>query len=77
MSTDVYSLGVLLSLLTDQGPYRGDLKTESGILRAVCEEEPLRPSAVVTDARRRRDLRGDLNLIALKALRKDAERRYW
>ena len=31
----------------------------------------------MTDARRRRDLRGDLDLIALKALRKDAERRYW
>ncbi len=77
VSTDVYSLGVLLyRLLTDQGPYRGDLKTESGILRAVCEEEPLRPSDAVTDARRRRDLRGDLDLIALKALRKDAVRRY-
>ena len=77
VSTDVYSLGVLLyRLLTDQGPYRGDLNTESGILRAVCEEEPLRPSDAVTDARRRRELRGDLDLIALKALRKDAARRY-
>ena len=77
VSTDVYSLGVLLyRLLTDRGPYRGDLKTESGILRAVCEEEPVRPSDAATDSRRRRDVRGDLDLVALKALRKDAARRY-
>jgi eukaryotic-like serine/threonine-protein kinase len=73
VATDVYSLGVLLyRLLTDQSPYRGALTTDAEIVRAVCDEEPVRPSA----AAQRGDLRGDLDLITLKALRKDPARRY-
>ncbi len=77
VSTDVYSLGILLyRLLTGRGPYRADLKTETAMLRAVCDEEPVRPSDAVANPRRRRELCGDLDLIVLKALRKDAGRRY-
>jgi eukaryotic-like serine/threonine-protein kinase len=73
VATDVYSLGVLLyRLLTGRSPYRGGMTTDSEIMRAICEEEPLRPSA----AAQRRELRGDLDLIALKALRKEPARRY-
>ncbi len=73
VATDVYSLGGLLfRLLTGHSPYRGDMTTESGVARAICEEEPARPSATAGH----RDLRGDLDLIILKALRKDPSRRY-
>jgi tetratricopeptide (TPR) repeat protein len=73
VATDVYSLGVLLyRLLTDRSPYRGGMTTDAEIVRAICEEEPLRPSG----AAQRRDLRGDLDLITMKALRKDPARRY-
>ena len=43
---------------------------------AVLHSEPLRPSDVAIDARRRRVLRGDLDTIVLKALKKSAADRY-
>jgi non-specific serine/threonine protein kinase/serine/threonine-protein kinase len=81
VATDVYSLGVLLyRLLTGRSPYRGGLTTDAEIARAICEEEPLRPSeahgAEPAGPLPPRELRGDLDLITLMALRKDPERRY-
>ena len=46
--SDVYTLGVLLfELLTGHSPYRVTALTPSELMRAVCEEEPLRPSLAV------------------------------
>ena len=70
-SSDIYSLGVVLyELLAGRRPYRTTGSGSAEIARAVCEQEPPRPSASVPA------LRGDCDNIVMKALRKEPERRY-
>jgi len=76
VTSDVYSLGVLLyRLLTGQGPYGSKRRGDADLARAICDETPTRPSAAAP-VERRRPLRGELDAIVLKALRKEPERRY-
>ncbi len=78
-STDVYSLGlVLYQLLAGTlpphitGDAAGTPPEGAELVRAVLEGEPLPPSSVSGDKR----LAGDLDTIALEALRRDVARRY-
>lgn len=73
--SDVYSLGALLyEILTGKNAHRFSVPRPppTELLRVVSEEEPVRPSAAAND----RHLRGDLDNIILKALRKEPARRY-
>ena len=76
-ASDVYSLGVVLfELLTGARPYRREHASRDALEQAVLHAEPKRPSAAVTDQRLARALRGDLDTIVAKALKKDAAQRY-
>jgi WD40 repeat protein/tRNA A-37 threonylcarbamoyl transferase component Bud32 len=69
--SDVYALGVVLyELLCESLPY--DIRNAAihEAARIICQEQPTKPSTV------NKHLRGDLEIIALKALEKDRDRRY-
>jgi eukaryotic-like serine/threonine-protein kinase len=75
-AADVYALGVLLHvILTGSNPYRLSKLESYEVVRAVLEQEPVRPSDAAPPGTARR-LRGDLDAIVLKAISKEASRRY-
>ncbi|RZL40719.1 MAG: serine/threonine protein kinase [Rubrivivax sp.] len=76
-ASDVYSLGVLaFELLAEVRPYRLSRGTTAELEAAIRQAEPPRASDVAAQPALKQALRGDLDAILARALKKDVAERY-
>ena len=77
VQTDVHALGLLAcEVLAGAHPFAPDGLPMIAIARAIVDQQAAAPSTLCADAATSRRLRGDLDAIVLKALRKPADQRY-
>ncbi|MBS1792527.1 MAG: serine/threonine protein kinase [Acidobacteria bacterium] len=76
-ATDIYSLGIVLyELLTGTRPYDLEGRTLDKVFEIINETEPVKPSENPKSEIRNPKLKGDLDNIVLRALKKEPARRY-
>lgn len=76
-ATDLYALGIIFyQLMSGIGPFDIDDLSRFETERVILNEEPPRPSSRVDSSTLKRKLLGDLDSIAVKAIRKEPDQRY-
>jgi eukaryotic-like serine/threonine-protein kinase len=76
-ATDVYSLAIVTyELLTGTKPYKLKRGSAAELEEAIASADPVPASEAAADGTRKRQLRGDLDAILNKALKKDPAERY-
>jgi tetratricopeptide (TPR) repeat protein len=76
-ATDVYALGlVLFLLLTGKHPLNPEERSIPELARATLDHDPPNPSQLAVTVTLGRTLRGDLDNIVAKALKKEPQERY-
>lgn len=76
-ATDLYSLGMFFyELITNIMPFDTEDLTSYQIEHIVLNEEPPKPSMRAASDSLKRELKGDLDAITLKAIRKEPDKRY-
>lgn len=77
LKSDIYSLGLILyKLLCGMSPFSQYMQNKESLIKAVLEVSPSMPSEMTDNIEAKKQLKGELDSIVMKAMEKSPELRY-